>query len=73
MPRHHAVLALLAGKPAHGYEFKNSFEQAAGDQWGGLDIGHLHQTLERLSRDELIESHSFPAQDCGADNAHYVK
>jgi len=60
MPRHHAVLALLAGKPAHGYEFKNGFGQAAGDQWGGLDIGHLHQTLERLSRDGLIESQRQP-------------
>jgi hypothetical protein len=36
MPLHHAVLALLADKPAHGYELKNSFEQAVGDQWGGL-------------------------------------
>jgi hypothetical protein len=24
MPLHHAVLALLADKPAHGYELKNS-------------------------------------------------
>ena len=27
-----------------------------GDQWGGLNIGHLYQLLERLSRDGLIES-----------------
>ena len=39
MPLHHAVLALLAAKPAHGYELKTSFEQAVGDQWGGLNIG----------------------------------
>ena len=25
MPLHHAVLALLAAKPAHGYELKGSF------------------------------------------------
>jgi DNA-binding PadR family transcriptional regulator len=56
MPLHHAVLALLAGKPAHGYELKSSFEQAVGDQWGGLNIGHLYQILDRLSRDGLIES-----------------
>lgn len=27
-----------------------------GDQWGGLNIGHLYQLLERLGRDGLIES-----------------
>jgi DNA-binding PadR family transcriptional regulator len=56
MPLHHAVLALLASKPAHGYELRNSFEQAVGEQWGGLNIGHLYQILDRLSRDGLIES-----------------
>jgi len=60
MPLHHAVLALLASKPAHGYELKNSFEQAVGDQWGGLNIGHLYQVLDRLSRDGLIESERQP-------------
>ena len=42
--------------PAHGYELKGSFDEAVGDQWGGLNIGHLYQLLERLSRDGLIES-----------------
>jgi DNA-binding PadR family transcriptional regulator len=56
MPLHHAVLALLSAKPAHGYELKTSFEQAVGEQWGGLNIGHLYQVLDRLSRDGLIES-----------------
>jgi len=60
MPLHHAVLALLADKPAHGYELKISFEQAVGDQWGGLNIGHLYQILDRLSRDQLIESERQP-------------
>jgi DNA-binding PadR family transcriptional regulator len=60
MPLHHAVLALLADKPAHGYELKSSFEQAVGDQWGGLNIGHLYQILDRLSRDRLIESERRP-------------
>jgi DNA-binding PadR family transcriptional regulator len=62
MPLHHAVLALLAGKPAHGYELKSSFEQAVGEQWGGLNIGHLYQILDRLSRDGLIESERQPQQ-----------
>ena len=60
MPLHHAVLALLADKPAHGYELKSSFEQAVGDQWGGLNIGHLYQILERLNRDGLIASERQP-------------
>jgi DNA-binding PadR family transcriptional regulator len=60
MPLHHAVLALLADKPAHGYELKSSFEQAVGDQWGGLNIGHLYQIIDRLGRDGLIESERQP-------------
>jgi DNA-binding PadR family transcriptional regulator len=60
MPLHHAVLALLAAKPAHGYELKGSFEEAVGQQWGGLNIGHLYQILDRLSRDGLIESQRQP-------------
>jgi DNA-binding PadR family transcriptional regulator len=62
MPLHHAVLALLSAKPAHGYELKNSFEQAVGDQWGGLNIGHLYQILDRLSGDGLIDSQRQPQQ-----------
>jgi DNA-binding PadR family transcriptional regulator len=60
MPLHHAVLALLSDKPTHGYELKGSFEQAVGDQWGGLNIGHLYQILDRLSRDGLIDSERQP-------------
>lgn len=60
MALHHAVLALLAARPAHGYELKASFERAVGDQWGGLNIGHLYQILDRLSRDGLIESERQP-------------
>ncbi len=60
MPLHHAVLALLAAKPAHGYELRGSFEQAVGEQWGGLNIGHLYQILDRLARDGLIESERQP-------------
>jgi DNA-binding PadR family transcriptional regulator len=62
MPLQHAVLALLAAKPAHGYELKSSFDQAVGDQWGGLNIGHLYQILDRLSRDGLIDSQRQPQQ-----------
>jgi DNA-binding PadR family transcriptional regulator len=62
MPLHHAVLALLSAEPAHGYALKGSFEQAVGEQWGGLNIGHLYQILDRLTRDGLIESQRQPQQ-----------
>ncbi len=54
MPIQHAVLALLATGPAHGYGLKASFEDSIGPQWGELNIGHLYQVLERLIRDELV-------------------
>jgi DNA-binding PadR family transcriptional regulator len=60
MPLQHAVLALLDAKPAHGYELKASFETAVGEQWGGLNIGHLYQILDRLARDGLIDSERQP-------------
>lgn len=47
MTLHHAVLALLSAKLAHDYELKSGFKQAVGDQWGGLNIGHLYQVLDR--------------------------
>ncbi len=54
MPLQHAVLALLADGPSHGYQLRGSFEQAVGPQWGGLNIGHLYQVLDRLGRDGLV-------------------
>ncbi|MFG1950044.1 PadR family transcriptional regulator [Micromonospora sp. NPDC048830] len=50
----HAVLALLARGPSYGYELKGAFEEAVGPQWGPLNIGHLYQILDRLSRDGLV-------------------
>ncbi|GAA5017128.1 PadR family transcriptional regulator [Streptomyces siamensis] len=54
MPLHHAVLALLTQRPSHGYELKAQFEETIGPQWGGLNIGHLYQILERLVRDGYV-------------------
>lgn len=60
----HAVLALLARGPSYGYELKSAFEAAVGPQWGPLNIGHLYQILDRLSRDELVvaERHAQPVK-----------
>jgi DNA-binding PadR family transcriptional regulator len=58
VPLHHAVLALLSDGPSYGYEIKTLFEEAIGPQWGGLNIGHLYQILDRLERDgHLSRSH----------------
>jgi DNA-binding PadR family transcriptional regulator len=60
MPIQHAVLALLDDGPTHGYELKQRFEAAIGPQWGRLNIGHLYQTLDRLSRDGFVTSERVP-------------
>ncbi len=57
MPIQHAVLALLVDGPSYGYSLKGEFEAAVGPQWGPLNIGHLYQILDRLSRDEFVTSH----------------
>jgi DNA-binding PadR family transcriptional regulator len=56
MPIHHAVLSLLSHGPSYGYELKGAFEAAVGPQWGPLNIGHLYQILDRLSRDDMVVS-----------------
>jgi DNA-binding PadR family transcriptional regulator len=70
MPIQHAVLALLREGPSHGYELKTAFEAAIGPQWGTLNIGHLYQVLERLSRDGLVRS-SRVTQDVKPDRVVY--
>lgn len=71
MPLHHAVLALLSDGPSYGYELKNQFEDAIGPQWGGLNIGHLYQILDRLERDgNLARSHL--AQSSRPDRTLYT-
>ncbi|MDX3239002.1 PadR family transcriptional regulator [Streptomyces sp. ME03-5709C] len=63
MPLHHAVLALLSEGPSHGYELKSRFEGAIGPQWGGLNIGHLYQILDRLVRDGHVTRSHVPQND----------
>jgi DNA-binding PadR family transcriptional regulator len=60
MPIHHAVLALLSHGPSYGYQLKGAFETAVGPQWGPLNIGHLYQILDRLSRDGMVSSQRHP-------------
>jgi DNA-binding PadR family transcriptional regulator len=70
MPIHHAVLALLSRGSSHGYQLKGDFEAAVGPQWGTLNIGHLYQVLDRLSRDGLVTS-TRVAQQVKPDRVSY--
>ncbi len=60
MPIHHAVLALLAEGPSHGYDLRVQFKDSVGPQWGELNIGHLYQVLDRLARDGLVHKSAVP-------------
>ncbi|MEU5593004.1 PadR family transcriptional regulator [Streptomyces sp. NPDC020298] len=71
MPLHHAVLALLTEGPDHGYELKARFEEAIGPQWGGLNIGHLYQILDRLVRDGYV-TRSHVTQSDRPDKTRYT-
>ena len=50
----HAVLALLADEPAHGYEIKRALEERFGTVVAPLNAGQVYTTLQRLQRDELV-------------------
>lgn len=60
MPIQHAVLALLGDGPAHGYQIRAAFEGTVGPQWGGLNLGHLYQVLDRLARDGQVSASVVP-------------
>jgi DNA-binding PadR family transcriptional regulator len=51
----HALLALLSEGPKYGLQLRQEFEESTGEVWP-LNIGQVYTTLQRLERDELIES-----------------
>src|SRR5699024_5952741 len=51
----HSLLALLYEKPRHGYELKTGFEELVQGMWP-LNAGQVYTTLDRLERDNLVES-----------------
>lgn len=63
MPIHHAVLAILADGPTHGYELRAQFREAVGPQWGDLNIGHLNQVLDRLEREGQVRVREVAQRD----------
>jgi DNA-binding PadR family transcriptional regulator len=57
----HALLALLSEGPKYGLQLRQEFEAGTGEVWP-LNVGQVYTTLQRLERDELIES-----DDAGMD------
>ncbi|MFO7249701.1 MAG: PadR family transcriptional regulator [Actinomycetes bacterium] len=53
MSTRHALLALLAQGPRHGYQLRVEFESATGTT-RPLNIGQVYTTLTRLERDGLV-------------------
>jgi DNA-binding PadR family transcriptional regulator len=51
----HALLALLSEGPKYGLRLREEFEAGTGEVWP-LNIGQVYTTLQRLERDELVES-----------------
>ncbi len=51
----HALLAFLSEGPKYGLQLRQEFEQSTGEVWP-LNVGQVYTTLQRLERDELIES-----------------
>jgi DNA-binding PadR family transcriptional regulator len=51
----HALLALLAEGPKYGLQLRQEFEARTGEVWP-LNVGQVYLTLQRLERDQLIES-----------------
>ena len=52
----HAVLALLAKEPRHGYELKLALEHTFGAAYPPVNIGQIYTTLARLERDGRVDS-----------------
>ena len=62
----HAVLGLLSEGPKYGHQLRQEFEARTGEIWP-LNVGQVYTTLQRLERDELVESddadgHNAPAE-----------
>ena len=51
----HALLALLTEDAKFGLQLRQEFEARTGEVWP-LNVGQVYLTLQRLERDELVES-----------------
>ncbi len=60
----HALLAFLSEGPKYGLQLRQEFEESTGDVWP-LNVGQVYTTLQRLERDELIESDDVRGEEAG--------
>jgi DNA-binding PadR family transcriptional regulator len=51
----YALLALLSEGPKYGLQLREEFEDRTGEVWP-LNVGQVYTTLQRLERDDLVES-----------------
>ena len=51
----HALLALLSEGPKYGFQLAQEFQAGTGEMWP-LNTGQVYTTLQRLERDELVET-----------------
>jgi DNA-binding PadR family transcriptional regulator len=58
----HALLALLSEGPKYGFQLAQEFAAGTGEMWP-LNTGQVYSTLQRLERDDLIESGSGAGDD----------
>ncbi|MGR6317544.1 PadR family transcriptional regulator [Micromonospora soli] len=59
----HALLALLTEGSKYGLQLRQEFEARTGEVWP-LNVGQVYTTLQRLEREELVES-----DEAGRDGA----
>jgi DNA-binding PadR family transcriptional regulator len=52
----HVILALLEGRPSHGWQMKVQIEAALGPEYGGLNKGYIYEVIHKMERDGLITS-----------------
>lgn len=57
------LLALLAGRPAHGYELRHAATSAFGPLLPPLNTGQIYMALQRLERDGLVASEPVEQSD----------
>jgi DNA-binding PadR family transcriptional regulator len=60
------ILALLAEKPAHGYELKQAFDERFGAVWSPINAGQIYNTLAALERDNLVAARDVPQRGAPA-------
>jgi DNA-binding PadR family transcriptional regulator len=66
----HALLALLAQEPSHGYELKKRYDEAIGLLWP-LQQAQVYNNLRLLEQAGLVELESRVAQDHLPDQKRY--